>query len=227
MQFSIFLLACVAFRAGDAFCLASFGMSVQAEKFQAANINRNSKQDFVHVSDAGVWHKPTTATAAAVAAVRRGEDMTRARLVNVLGAAMAVSLGMSVSPSTAAARSTEELVRLVSAAKKQLDPVDQMITDAKWDSIRTTIKTAPLAEIKNVIAELAKQSGDDEALLLGMRQDVLDHVQYLDSFSYNNVFIGEERRILGTKIDFDTPRLELRQCREAFDIILEVLTPVE
>ena len=39
-------------------------------------------------------------------------------------------------------------VRLVSAARKQLDPVDQMITDAKWDSIRTTIKTAPLAEIK-------------------------------------------------------------------------------
>lgn len=36
---------------------------------------------------------------------------------------------------------------------------------------------------------------------------MLDHVQYLDSFSYNNVFIGEERRILGTKIDFDTPRL--------------------
>ena len=39
-------------------------------------------------------------------------------------------------------------VRLVSAARRQLDPVDQMITDAKWDSIRTTIKTAPLAEIK-------------------------------------------------------------------------------
>lgn len=61
---------------------------------------------------------------------------------------------------------------------------------------------------QNVIAELARQSDDDEsALLLGLRQDVLDHVQYLDSFSYNNVFVGEERRILGTKIDFDTPRM--------------------
>lgn len=59
-----------------------------------------------------------------------------------------------------------------------------------------------------MIAELARQSNDDEsALLLGLRQDVLDHVQYLDSFSYNNVFVGEERRILGTKIDFDTPRM--------------------
>lgn len=39
-----------------------------------------------------------------------------------------------------------------------------------------------------------------------MRQDVLDHIQFLDSFSYNNVFVGEERQILGTKIDYDTPR---------------------
>lgn len=61
---------------------------------------------------------------------------------------------------------------------------------------------------QNVIAELARQSDeDDSALLLGLRQDVLDHVQYLDSFSYNNVFVGEERQILGTKIDFDTPRM--------------------
>lgn len=40
-----------------------------------------------------------------------------------------------------------------------------------------------------------------------MRQDVLDHVQYLDTFSYNNVFIGEDRQILGTRIDYDTPRM--------------------
>lgn len=44
-------------------------------------------------------------------------------------------------------------------------------------------------------------------MFLGMRQDVLDHLQYLDSFSYNNVFVGEERQILGTKIDFETPRM--------------------
>lgn len=59
-----------------------------------------------------------------------------------------------------------------------------------------------------MVAELAKQAEDDDsALLLGLRQDLLDHVQYLDSFSYNNVFVGEERQILGTKIDFDTPRM--------------------
>lgn len=64
---------------------------------------------------------------------------------------------------------------------------------------------------QNVIAELARQTDDDEsALLLGLRQDVLDHVQYLDSFSYNNVFVGEERQILGTKVDFDTPRMGKR-----------------
>lgn len=60
---------------------------------------------------------------------------------------------------------------------------------------------------QNVIAELARQSDeDDSAYLMAMRQEVLDHLQYLDSFSYNNVFVGEERRVLGTKIDYDTPR---------------------
>lgn len=39
-------------------------------------------------------------------------------------------------------------IRLVSDARRQLDPVDKLITDAKWDSIRTIIKTPPLAEIK-------------------------------------------------------------------------------
>ncbi|CAM9943984.1 unnamed protein product, partial [Hapterophycus canaliculatus] len=119
-------------------------------------------------------------------------------------------------------------VLLLGEARKQLDPVDKLIEDAKWDAIRNIIKTSPLADIKNVIAELARQTDEDEsALLLGLRQDVLDHVQYLDSFSYNNVFVGEERRILGTKVDFDTPRMELRQAREAFDIIVEVLPPVD
>lgn len=66
---------------------------------------------------------------------------------------------------------------------------------------------------QNIIAELARQADEDDSpLLLGMRQDVLDHVQYLDSFSYNNVFIGEERQILGTKIDFDTPRMGEQGC---------------
>lgn len=38
--------------------------------------------------------------------------------------------------------------RLVSEARKQLDPVDQLISDAKWDAIRNIIKTSPLADIK-------------------------------------------------------------------------------
>lgn len=79
------------------------------------------------------------------------------------------------------------------------------------------------ANKQNVVAELAKQADDDEsALLLGLRQDVLDHVQYLDSFSYNNVFVGEERQILGTKIDFDTPRMGERTTQGCSALLLRV-----
>lgn len=56
---------------------------------------------------------------------------------------------------------------------------------------------------------------DESAILMGMRQDVLDHVQYLDSFSYNNVFVGEDRQILGTKKDFDTPRMGEKALQKA------------
>lgn len=37
---------------------------------------------------------------------------------------------------------------LVRDARRQLDPVDDLITDAKWDSIRTIVKTPPLADLK-------------------------------------------------------------------------------
>ncbi|CAM9286526.1 unnamed protein product [Ectocarpus fasciculatus] len=172
----------------------------------------------------GRKHMIRSASTTAAAMNSGGRGMTRADAARAVGATIAGTLALKVTPCAAAVRSKEDLVRLLGEAKTQLDPVDQMIEDAKWDAIRNIIKTSPLADVKNVIAELARQSDeDDSALLLGLRQDVLDHVQYLDSFSYNNVFVGEERRILGTKIDFDTPRMELRQAREAFDIIMEVL----
>lgn len=39
-------------------------------------------------------------------------------------------------------------VQLLSDARKQLDPVDKMIDDARWDAIRTIIKTSPLSDMK-------------------------------------------------------------------------------
>lgn len=39
-------------------------------------------------------------------------------------------------------------VQLLSDARKQLDPVDKMIDDARWDAIRTIIKTSPLSDVK-------------------------------------------------------------------------------
>lgn len=108
MQFGIFFLICAAFRTADAFCAASFRMTAQTERFQAGSTSINNKQDFVHISDA-VRNRPPTATA--TTAVARAEGMTRASLVNIMGAAVAVSLGIGVSPPIAsAARSTEELV---------------------------------------------------------------------------------------------------------------------
>lgn len=106
MQFGIFFLICAAFHAADAFCLASFRMTAQTERFQAGSTR--DKQDFAHISDA-LGNRPPTATA--TTAVARAEGMTRASLVNIMGAAVTVSLGVGASPPTAAAaRSTEELV---------------------------------------------------------------------------------------------------------------------
>eukprot|EP00752_Nemacystus_decipiens_P008766 g7822.t3 len=204
LTYYAFFLLCVASRAhAFAFCPTL----VWEPKFMYMGLRCHGKVGAAHATQSEAVEQGTT----------------RSGMVRIMGASIAGTLSLNALP-CAAARTKEELVQLLSDARKQLDPVDQMIDDARWDSIRTIIKTSPLSDVKNVIAELARQSDDDEsALLLGLRQDVLDHVQYLDSFSYNNVFVGEERQILGTKIDFDTPRMELRQAREAFDIIMEVL----
>ncbi|CAM9631312.1 unnamed protein product [Ectocarpus sp. 8 AP-2014] len=205
---NVLLLLCAAYHAVQAFVPVSLRMGTTGAP---TNPPASATNHMISASPAAVNS-------------RGSRGMTRADAARAVGATIAGTLALKVTSCAAAVRSKEDLVRLLREARTQLDPVDQMIEDAKWDGIRNIIKTSPLADVKNVIAELARQSDeDDSALLLGLRQDVLDHVQYLDSFSYNNVFVGEERQILGTKIDFDTPRMELRQAREAFDIIMEVL----
>lgn len=41
------------------------------------------------------------------------------------------------------------------------------------------------------------------------------------------MFVGEDRQILGTKIDYDTPKEELAKTKEAMDKLLQLIDKEE
>ena len=142
---------------------------------------------------------------------------------SVLRAAAAATVGAAI-PDPAVA-SPAETLSLLKQARSQLDPCDAFIDDGAWDSVRTTVKTAPLQNVKNLvtqyIAELASDSAED---LVVPREDFVQALQLLDMNVYNNVFVGEQngqgKKGAGVKIDRDNPRRYLREAKVALDEIV-------
>lgn len=60
------------------------------------------------------------------------------------------------------------------------------------------------------------------AAVAGTSEDLQTALKLLDGAVYGNVFIGEDRQILGTKIDYDTPRIYLADAKAALDTLVEL-----
>jgi len=82
-------------------------------------------------------------------------------------------------------------------ARKQLDPVPQLIKEEKWDSIRAILITPPLSDCwsktSKLLTSYATAIGNeipdgDELAALELKEDALDHLRFLDMAVYNNVF---------------------------------------
>lgn len=58
--------------------------------------------------------------------------------------------------------------------------------------------------------------------VVGLREDLVSAIRLLDTSVYSNVFVGEDREILGTKVDFDVPRIYLADVKEALDALIEI-----
>lgn len=115
----------------------------------------------------------------------------------------------------------------VKEARQQLDAIPNLIKDQKWDSIRAILITPPLSDCWSKTAKLlngyAKAVGDelpdgDELSALELKEDVLDHMRFLDMAVYNNVFnpIRSEGESGATKelirSYYEDPVNEVRSC---------------
>ena len=91
------------------------------------------------------------------------------------------------------------LRKQVAEARKQLDPVTDLIKAEKWDSIRAILITPPLSDCwgkssasRPLLQRYAEAIGDvpegDELAALEAREDAVTHLRFLDMAAYNNVF---------------------------------------
>ena len=158
------------------------------------------------------------------------------------GAAI-LSFGMPfASPAQAAAASGggdfAVLRDKVTEARRQLDPVPNLIKEEKWDSIRAILITPPLSDcwgkssganplLRNY-AEAVGDQGGDELAALEAREEALDHLRFLDMAAYNNVFNpikteGETGATKGLiKSYYEDPVNELKASTAALDELVKL-----
>lgn len=129
-----------------------------------------------------------------------------------LAALCAVSVALRTPPEIVA--DADEL----RAARAELDKMDALIDKARWDTVRTLL-AGPVVRGGLQTARAASEAAgpDTRGAWVGLREDALSAAKLLDAAVYSNVFVGEDRRILGTKVDFDTPRSYLAELKDAFD----------
>ncbi len=138
------------------------------------------------------------------------------------------ALGVFTAMSLAAHMGATELgvsaeVAAIRTARKRLDDVDDMITAARWDGVRTLLASPTLRQGQDAVKQLSSvASADMRGAWIGLREDVLSASRLLDTAVYSNVFVGEDRKVLGTAVDYDTPRLYLVQLKEAYDQLAEL-----
>lgn len=76
-------------------------------------------------------------------------------------------------------------------ARRQLDAVPKLIDDQKWDSVRAILVTPPLKDCWTTNTKMLREyaeSVDDELAALEAREEVVNHLRFLDMAVYNNVF---------------------------------------
>lgn len=111
----------------------------------------------------------------------------------------------------------------IRTARKRLDDVDDMITAARWDGVRTLLASPTLRDGQDAVKRLSSTaSADMRGAWVGLREDALSASRLLDTAVYSNVFVGEDRKVLGTSIDYDTPRIYLGQLKEVYDQLAEL-----
>ncbi|VEU34940.1 unnamed protein product [Pseudo-nitzschia multistriata] len=139
-------------------------------------------------------------------------------------------------PPASAAYSSEdvgEIRAVLIEARKQLETVPALLADEKFDGVRTLLTEAPLRDcwskttpiLKKYAEALGDTDGDELAALEG-REELLQHLRFLDMAVYNNVFnpIATEGKTGASKALIDSyyndPTREYETSKRALDELL-------
>ena len=146
-------------------------------------------------------------------------------------------LVLTESPGTSVAvELLSDNLKQIKEARKQLDPVPDLIKAEKWDSVRAILITQPLSDcwtktarpLLTNYAESLGDAGGDELEALEAKEDLNSHLRYLDMAVYNNVFnpiktmgeTGATKQLI--KSYYEDPINEWKASVAAFDELIKL-----
>lgn len=156
---------------------------------------------------------------------------TRRAFIRSLASFLALSLSARLERGQAKTTTTTETPRTATKSPLQtlqqirtrVDDIDPLITAAKWDSVRTVLAKQPVVSARDACNALLTGANDDlRGAVAGLREDLESAIRLLDTSVYSNVFVGEDREILGVRVDFDVPRIYLADLKDTLDALIEI-----
>jgi hypothetical protein len=101
-------------------------------------------------------------------------------------------------PAAAEVTPVDGIMQQVKLARTQLDIVPSYIQAEQWDKVRAVLITSPVSDFwtksssstsPSLLLQLSELVDEEHELdILDLRQDLLNHLRYLDMAVYNNVF---------------------------------------
>ncbi len=161
------------------------------------------------------------------------------RFISSSSAGAAAALHFSVHEAKAATNTNgndiNTILSQLKEARSQLDPIENLIKEEKWDSVRAILIKPPLsdcwAKTSRPLLKLYAEAMDeipngDELAVLELREEALDHLRFLDMAVYNNVFnpIKTEGETGATKelirSYYEDPVKEFKACVRILDDLI-------
>jgi hypothetical protein len=148
-----------------------------------------------------------------------------------------VSVGNSVSVN-AESTVSESTLEQIKLARKQLEPVPELIAKEQWDGVRAVLLKPPLSDCwtksakKIPLLQQYAEAVEDELAALEMKEEIQSHLRYLDMAVYNNVFnpikstgtIGATKELIRSY--YEDPMNEYKASIRSFDELLQLSSSV-
>lgn len=164
---------------------------------------------------------------------------TRRGILSRGAMAIATTAALTSIPSMAFASPEDdikEMLGLIQQAKSQLDTIPPLVKEEKWDGVRGVLMEAPLRDcwskstpiLKKYAEALGETPKGDELAALEGREDLLQHLRFLDMAVYNNIFnpIASEGQSGASKALVDSyyndPTREFEASKKAIEDLIQL-----